>query len=166
MSQKQSTLLDSLKQQHQLLWPLLGFASSLWLVSQLGQERMTSILLFVGLLATHCAAGQWAARLIARSILRWGTTQLSWALIASSLKIGAGFSLLSVLLHLVLLGITGESGSLGLLSHATASILLRAAILPVLACLGAACRVSSTISMQSPGMLQYPANPGLTTLPD
>ena len=157
MSQKQSTMVCSLKRQHHLLWLLLGLGFSLWFCSQLVLEGATSIGLFAGLLVTYWSAGQWAASLIARSILRSRTIGSSSALISSSLKIGALFSLLSILFHLVLLGILGDgNGTLDLQPHITGSILLRAALFPFLACMGAACTVSSTASMESPEMVHYP----------
>ena len=166
MSRTQSTIVCSLKRQHHLLWLLLGLGFSLWLVFQLGQDAVTSVILLVGLLATYCTAGQWAARLIARSVLRWSIHRLSWALMSSSLKFGVLFSLLSALFHLTLLGFVDGNGAPGLLPHATASILLRAAIFPFLACLGAACTASSALLSESTDMVQYPKNQGFTTLTD
>jgi hypothetical protein len=167
MSRKQSTIICSLKRQHHLLWLLLGLGFSLWLCAQLAPQGATSIVLFVGLLVTYYCAGQWAARLIARSILRWGPARLSWALMSSSLKIGVLFSLLSILFHAVLLGtLASDGGSLELLPRAQVSILLRAAIFPFLACLGAACTASSAAWSESTGMVEYPKSTSFSATTD
>jgi hypothetical protein len=167
MSQKQSTIICSLKRQHHVLWLLLGLGFSLWLCAQLAPKGATSIALFVGLLVTYDCAGQGAARLIARSILRWGPDRPSGALIFSSLKIGVLFSLLSILFHAVLLGMLASGGgSLEVLSRAQVSILLRAAIFPFLACLGAACTASTTAWSESTEMVECPKSTSLTTTTD
>ena len=140
MSQKQTAIVRSLKRQHHLLWLLLGLGFSLWLCSQLSQNGATSIAILVGLLATYYAAGQWAARLIARSMLQREEPRQSAALMTSSLKIGAFASMLS--------------------------ILFRAAIFPFLACLGAACTASDSAWPEPAGMVGYPKNSGLPTPTD
>ena len=166
MSQKQTAIVYSLKRQHHLLWLLLGLGFSIWLVCQLDCGRLISILLLLGLLATYYAAGQWTARQIARSILQWEEAKQSEALLASTLKVGAYSSMLSILFHLVLLGIAGGSGVFDPLPHVQVSILVRAAIFPFLACLGAACTASDSAWSESTGMVQYPKNSGLTTPTD
>lgn len=166
MSEKQNALVRSLKRQHHLLWLLLGLGFSVWLVFQLDQGGLISVLLLLGLLATYHAAGQWTARQIARSILQWEETKQSEALMASTLKIGAYASMLSILFHLVLLGIAGGSGAFDLLPRVQVSILVRAAIFPFLACLGAACTASDSAWSETAGMVQYPKNSGFTTPTD
>ena len=166
MSQKQSALVRSLKRQHHLLWLLLGLGFSVWLVFQLDQGGLISVALLLGLLATYYAAGQWTASQIARSILQWEETKQSEALMASTLKVGAYSSMLSIVFHLVLLGVAGGSGAFALQPHAQVSILVRAAIFPFLACLGAACTASDSTCAESTGMAQYSQNSGLTTPTD
>jgi len=166
MSQKQSALVRSLKRQHHLLWLLLGLGFSLWLVFQLDCGGLTSVLLLLGLLATYYAAGQWAARQVVRSILQWEDAKQSEALMASTLKVGAYTLMLSILFHLVLLGIAGGSGAFDLPPAVQVSILVRAAIFPFLACLGAACTASDSTWLEPTEMVQYPKNSGLTTPTD
>jgi len=166
MSQKQSALVRSLKQQHHLLWLLLGLGFSIWLVFQLDQGGLISLLLLLGLLTTYYAAGQWAAHHIARSMMQWEETKQSDALMASTLKIGGYSSMLSILFHLLLLGIANGSGVLAIVPRVQVSILVRAAIFPFLACLGAACTASDSAWTESAGMVQYPKSSGLTTPTD
>ena len=133
----------SLRRQHHLLWLLLGVGFSLFLCSQLAQEGHNSIGLMMGLLVTYRFAGQLAARLVARSVSRSTISNSSAALFSSSAKIGAFFSVLSILFHLALLVTLESKVSFELLLHMREPILLRAAIFPFLACLGAACTASS-----------------------
>jgi hypothetical protein len=166
MSQEQSTIVGSLKRQHHLLWLLLGLGFSIWLVFQLGPGALFSTLLLVALLATYWLAGQWAAHLIARSIQRYEASKQSEALMSSSLKTGVLLSLVSVLFHLVVLTIADNYGALELPFEIYVSILIRAAILPFLACLAASCTASDSAWPESAGVIGYPENSGLSTPTD
>ena len=136
--------LCSLKRQHHLLWLLLGVGFALFMCSKLVQVGAFSIGLLVGLLVVYCCAGQWAAKLVARLASRAPGARPTEALFSSSVKIGALFSVLSIFFHLVLLVVLDSQGAFALLSNTRGPILLRASILPFLACLGAACTVSGT----------------------
>lgn len=166
MSQEQSALVHSLKRQHHLLWLLLGLGFSVWLVFQLDQGGLTSILFLLGLLATYYAAGQWTARQVTRQIAQWEETRQSEALMSSTLKVGLYASMLSALFHLLLLGIANGSGALKVVPHVQVSILVRAAIFPFLACLGAACTASDSAWPESPGIAPYAKNSSVPTSTD
>jgi hypothetical protein len=144
MNTEQRSFLCSLRRQHRLLWLLRGVGFALSLCSKLVQEGAIALGLLVGLLAVYYCAGQWAANLVARLVLRSGNDRPTAALFSSSVKIGALFSILSIVFHLMLLVMLGGTGALDVRLHVKGPILLRAAILPFLTCLGAACTVSGT----------------------
>jgi hypothetical protein len=166
MGTRYDSLIYSLKRQHHLLWLLLGVGSSLFLCSQFVEKGLFGMGLMMGLLAAYCCAGQLAATLIARSAFRSATCRPSAALLLSSVKIGALFSVLSILFHLVLLVVLESKISLALSPDTRDPILLRAAILPFLACLGAAYTTSSTALPESTGMVHLPNESDLTALTD
>jgi hypothetical protein len=166
MGKTYATFVCSLKRQHHLLWLLLGVGFSLFLCSQLVQEGPIGIALMVGLLATYGCAGHLAARLVAHSAFRSATSKPSAALFLSSVKVGALFSILSILFHLALLVVLESEVSLELSPHMREPIVLRAAIFPFLACLGAACTASSTALTESTEMIHFPAESDLTALTD
>jgi hypothetical protein len=166
MSQQDSKIVSSFKRQNHLLWLLLGLGFSLWLCSQLDLNTVTSVGLLLGLLVAYNYAGRWAANLIARSVLRSEQPEPCVALFVPTVKIGVLFSLLSTVFHLALLGISHSARLLDSLPHTSGQILLRAAIFPFLACVGAACTVSSTACPESPEVVQYPKNSGFSTPTD
>lgn len=166
MGKTYATFVYSLKQQHHLLWLWLGVGLALFLCSQLVQEGPIGIALMVGLLAMYRCAGHWAAGLVARSAYRSTTSKPSVALFLSSVKIGALFSVLSILFHLALLVVLESSTSLGLSPHIRGPIVFRAAILPFLACLGAACTASSIALTESTEMVHFPTESDLNALTD
>jgi hypothetical protein len=166
MGKTYATFVCSLKQQHHLLWLFLGAGFSLFLCSQLVHKGPIGIALMVGLLAMYCCAGHWAARLIARSTCRSTTSKPSAALFLSSVKIGALFSVLSALFHLALLVVLESNTSLELPPHTREPIVLRAAIFPLLACLGAACTASGMALTEPTEVVHFPTESDLTALTD
>jgi hypothetical protein len=74
--------------------------------------------------------------------------------------------MLSILFHLVLLVGMESQISLELPDYARETILLRAAIFPLLACLGAACTASSEPGTESPKMVHFPTESDVTALTD
>lgn len=166
MNEKPRTFVCGLRRQHHLLWLLLGIGFSLYLCSKLVQRGAASLGLMIGLLVTYCCAGRLTARLVAHSAFRSATSRPAAALFASSAKVGGLFSILSILFHLLLLVLPGGPVSSDLPPQMRGPVLLRAAIFPFLACLGAACTVSSTAPTQATRMLHYPQNSELTTLTD
>lgn len=165
MSHKQSPLACSLRRQHHLLWLLLGVGFSLFLSSQLVQEGAASIGLLIALLALYSCAGRWAANMVVRLTVRSASSRPAAALYVSSFKVGALFAILSTLFHLVLLGIQNGNVSLDLL-QSSGPILLRAALLPLLACMGAACTISGRAWTEETEMVQYPETSGVSSLAD
>jgi hypothetical protein len=159
-------LVCSLRRQHHLLWLFLGVGCALFLSSQLVQEGPIGIALMVGLLATYGCAGHWAAGLVARSAFRSAPCNPSGAVVLSSVKVGALFSVLSTLFHLALLAVLESRASLEWSPHIREPILLRAAVLPFLACLGAACTASSTAWTGSAEKFHLPIESDLTSLTD
>jgi hypothetical protein len=166
MDQEYRTLLCSLRRQHHLLWLLLGVGFSLFLCAQLVREGPIGIGLVIGLLAVYYCMGQLAARLVARSAFRSTVSRPSAALFLSSFKIGVFFSVISILFHLVLLAMLQSKISLEWPVHMRDSILLRAAIFPFLACLGAACTASSAAWTESTRMVHFPTESDVTALTD
>jgi len=166
MSQTQSTIACSLKRQHHLLWLFLGVGFSLFFCSQFIQQGVATVGVLIGLLAVYCCAGRLAASLVARLAFRSTTSNPATALFSSSVKIGVLFSVLSTLFHLALLAMPNGITSLGVLLQTGSPILLRAAIFPFLACLGAACTISGDALPEEAGMAQFPKVPGYSSLAD
>ena len=144
MNPEQRSFLRSLRQRHHLLWLLLGTGCALFVCSKLVAQGAISVGLLIGLVAAYGGAGWWAAQLIVRLVRRSPRVRSTATLFGASLRVGAFFSVLSLLFHLVLVVVLDRRGALGLLSLARDPILLRAAILPLLACVGAACTVTGT----------------------
>jgi hypothetical protein len=166
MGKASKTLLYSFKRQHRLLWLLLGAGFSLFLSAQLVQEGPIGIGLMVGLLVTYYCAGQLAARLVVRSAFRLAALKSSASLYLASFKVGVFFAIVSILFHLVLLVGLESQISLDFPAHMKESVLLRAAIFPFLACLGAACTASSTALTEPTRMIHLPTESDFTALTD
>jgi hypothetical protein len=147
-SQAPGELALHLRRHHRLLWLLLGIGFALFLSSKLAQPSAISLGLFMGLLTVYHFAGQWAARLVGRWAQRSTYASPAAALFSSSAKVSALFSALSISFCLVLLIVQNSTGSLGPLPRVTGAVVLRAAVLPFLACLGAACTVSDRAWME------------------
>jgi hypothetical protein len=149
MNQEQGSLLCSLRRQHHLLWLFLGVGFALFFCSRLVQMGASSLGLLIGLLAVYWGAGHWAAQLVARLVSRSQAASPGASLLTSSIKVGGFLSILSTLFHLALLVALDRLGALAIRAPTSGPILLRAAALPFLACLGAACTVLGTAGTKS-----------------
>ena len=145
---------------------LLGVGFSLFLCAQLVQEGLIGIGLMLALLAVYYGAGQLAARLAARLAFRSGVPRSSASLYLASLKTGALFTIGSLLFHLALLVALETQLHVGLTVPAKESILLRAAVFPFLACMGAACTASNTALPEAARMVHLPTESDVTALTD
>jgi hypothetical protein len=166
MGKASRTLVYSFRRQHRLLWLLLGVGFSLFLCAQLVQEGLVGVGLMMGLLVTYYCAGQVAARLVARLASRSTALTPSAALFLSSFKVGVLFSIASILFHLVLLVALESKMSLDWPAHMRESVLLRAAIFPFLACLGAACTSAGAALTEPARVVHFSAESDFTPLTD
>jgi len=154
MAWEQGSFLRSLRQRHHLLWLLLGVGFALFLCSKCVRNGAIAIGLLMGLLVVYAGAGEWAARLVARLVLQSPSTRPTVSLFSFSVQVGAFLSILSLLFHLVLLVVLDRNGIVVLQFPMRGSLLFRAAVLPLLAGLGAAAAVSGSALMKSMNVAQ------------